>query len=64
MSTESIAKNTLRKTILSVLYYDFDHGHPAVAHILMPFDQLTVGWSIDVRVPGPSNTARNSQSTD
>lgn len=30
----------------------------------MPFDQLTVGWSIDVRGPGPSNTARNSQSTD
>lgn len=30
----------------------------------MPFDQPTVGWSIDVRGPGPSNTARNSQSTD
>lgn len=44
--------------------FDFDHWHTAVAHIPMPFDQLTVGWSIDVRGPGPSNTARNSQSTD
>lgn len=50
--------------LVGFVFSIFDHWHPAVAHIPMPFDQLTVGWSIDVRGPGPSNTARNSQSTD
>lgn len=54
------------QSILSVSYFRFRplaSGFCAYC-IPMPFDQLTVGWSIDVRGPGPSNTARNSQSTD